>query len=83
MRLEMAGLGEQLEYELPMTQEQLADAPGLTPVHLNRTLKELEAQGYIQRSRRSVKIGNWKNLAKIGDFDSNYLHLDEKCAPAP
>lgn len=80
MRLEMAGLGEQSEYELPMTQDQLADALGLTPVHVNRTLKGLERDGSIERTKRSVRIGNWKNLANVGDFDSSYLHLDEVAA---
>ncbi|HEX8215154.1 MAG TPA: Crp/Fnr family transcriptional regulator [Allosphingosinicella sp.] len=76
LRLEVAGLGEHTEYELPMTQEQLADSTGLTPVHVNRTLKVLEAQGLIERrSSRSVTIGDWKKLAEAGDFDSNYLHL--------
>ena len=76
MRLEVAGLGEQLDYELPMTQEQLADALGLTSVHVNRTLKALEHDGLIERTVRSVRIGDWKALAKVGDFDPNYLHLE-------
>jgi DNA-binding HxlR family transcriptional regulator len=45
-------------------------------VHVNRTLKALEADGVIERrTRRSVVIGDWKKLAKVGDFDSTYLHL--------
>ncbi|MDT9598538.1 Crp/Fnr family transcriptional regulator [Sphingosinicella rhizophila] len=78
LRLKVAGLGEETEYELPMSQEQLADCTGLTSVHVNRTLKALEAEGLIQRrSSRSVTIGDWKKLARAGDFDSNYLHLHE------
>jgi CRP-like cAMP-binding protein len=76
LRLKVAGMGEETAYELPMTQEQIADATGLTPVHVNRTLKALEADGVIERrTRRSVVIGDWKKLAKVGDFDSTYLHL--------
>jgi CRP-like cAMP-binding protein len=75
-RLKVAGLGEQLDYELPMTQDQLADALGLTPVHVNRTLKSLETEGLIERTRRSVRIVDWKTLAAVGDFDPNYLHLE-------
>ena len=76
LRLKVAGLGEQSDYELPMTQEQLADCVGLTPVHVNRTLKALEANNLIARSSsRSITIGDWKKLAEAGDFDSNYLHL--------
>ncbi|HEU4704754.1 MAG TPA: helix-turn-helix domain-containing protein, partial [Sphingomicrobium sp.] len=78
LRLKIAGLGEQTGYQLPMTQEQLGDVTGLTSVHVNRTLKLLEAEGYIERlSPRSIAIGNWKKLSDVGDFDSNYLHLRE------
>jgi CRP-like cAMP-binding protein len=76
LRLKVAGLGEETDYELPMTQEQLADCVGLTPVHVNRTLKGLEADNLIERrSSRGITIGDWKRLAEAGDFDSNYLHL--------
>lgn len=75
LRLKVAGLGEQANYEMPMTQEQLADATGLTSVHVNRTLKLLQAEGLIDRSSpRSIVIGDWKKLADAGDFNSNYLH---------
>lgn len=77
LRLEAAGLGEHSHYELPMTQEQLADALGLTPVHVNRTLRSLDSVGLISRSKRSVAIRDWEALARAGDFDSAYLHMGE------
>lgn len=77
LKLEAVSLGEQLDYELPMTQEQLADATGMTPVHVNRVLKSLARDGLIDRlTSKSVVIGNWKRLAAAGDFNRNYLHLD-------
>jgi CRP-like cAMP-binding protein len=76
-RLKAAGLGEHCDYELPMTQEQLADALALTSVHVNRTLKALEQDGLIARSHRAVRIDDWPRLAQAGDFQSNYLHLAE------
>ena len=76
MRLKHAGLAEEAGYELPMTQEQLGDTTGLTSVHVNRTIKQLEREGLISRSTpRSITIGDWKKLADVGDFDSNYLHM--------
>lgn len=75
LRLESAGLGKQTDYELPMTQEQLADCTGLTSVHVNRTLQALRQEGLIARAQRSVRIADWKKLAAAGDFDSSYLHL--------
>lgn len=76
LRLKVAGLGDGENYELPMTQEELADAVGLTPVHVNRMLKALALEGLIARpTSRSIIIADWKKLAAAGDFDSAYLHL--------
>jgi CRP-like cAMP-binding protein len=78
LRLKVAGLGEQTGYEMPMTQEQLGDATGLTSVHINRTLKGLEADGLIERTTpRSIVVGDWRKLAETGDFNSAYLHLHQ------
>jgi CRP-like cAMP-binding protein len=65
-------------YELPMTQEQLADATGLTPVHVNRVLKSLEADGLILRNRRNISFPDWRRLRDVGDFNQRYLHLRER-----
>ena len=78
LRLKVAGLGEQTNYELPMTQDQLADTTGLTSVHVNRTLKGLEKDGLIERrTPRFIEIGDWRKLAEVGDFNSAYLHLND------
>ena len=77
LKLEAVSLGDHLHYELPMTQDQLADATGLTVVHVNRVLHALAIDGLIERATpHSVLIGNWKRLAAAGDFRSDYLHLD-------
>ncbi len=80
-RLDAVEIGPQCNYELPMTQEQLADAVGLTPVHVNRTLKALDAAGLTKRSKRSVIIVDLKKLADTGDFRSTYLHLPQHALP--
>jgi CRP-like cAMP-binding protein len=77
LRLEAAGLGNHQQYELPMTQEQLADAVGLTPVHVNRILKELGQRGLIIRDKRAITIEDWRKLRDVADFSSRYLHLDQ------
>jgi CRP-like cAMP-binding protein len=76
LRLEKAGLGERDRYELPMTQEQLADATGLTAVHVNRTLRTMDESGYITRDKRAVVIRDWVRLSQAGDFNHEYLHLN-------
>jgi CRP-like cAMP-binding protein len=76
LRFKVAGLGEPTDFELPLTQEHIADCTGLTPVHVNRMLRLLESENLISRkTSRSISIGDWQKLAKAGDFDSNYLHL--------
>ena len=76
VRLDAEDLAEEYGYELPMTQEQLADACGLTAVHVNRTLKVLEAEGLIVRSKKSVSFPDWKRLRHMADFNQRYLHLE-------
>ncbi|HEX8669236.1 MAG TPA: Crp/Fnr family transcriptional regulator [Allosphingosinicella sp.] len=76
LRLEAAGLARDHRYELPMTQEQLADAVGLTSVHVNRVLKQLGEEGLISRNKRSIVIEDWQRLRDVGDFNERYLHHD-------
>ena len=76
IRLDAQGLAEDYGYHLPMTQEQLADALGLTPVHVNRTLKGLEAEGLISREGRQVSFPDWRRLREAADFNQRYLHLE-------
>jgi CRP-like cAMP-binding protein len=78
IRMEAAGLGERGEVALPMTQEQLADAVSLTPIHVNRTLKALEDEKLISRQKRAVLIPDWRKLAAVGDFEPRYLHLNDR-----
>jgi CRP-like cAMP-binding protein len=74
-RLEIAGLADGDAFRLPMTQEQLGDCLGITPVHVNRILKELSAEGLIVRDERHVRVPDLGKLAKVGGFNELYLHL--------
>lgn len=75
-RLSFTGIPEDSSFELPMTQEQLGDAVGLTPVHVNRVLKTLSQEGLIHRDRRVVTVPDWPRLREVSDFDRRYLHQD-------
>jgi CRP-like cAMP-binding protein len=77
IRQEIAGLGQKEQFELPMTQEQLADVVGMTAVHVNRTLRSLQMDGLIVRSKRSIGVMDWPRLKQAADFTSAYLHLDQ------
>ena len=78
LRMEAAGIAEHHRYELPLTQEQLGDAVGLTPVHVNRTLRALAADGLIRRDRRHISLENWEEIRQAADFSALYLHLGYK-----
>ncbi|WP_375420525.1 Crp/Fnr family transcriptional regulator [uncultured Sphingomonas sp.] len=79
-RLQGQDLVNDYGYELPMTQEQLADATALTNVHVNRTLKSLEDEGLIKRDRRAIRFPNWQALKAAAGFDPLYLHLGQQSA---
>jgi CRP-like cAMP-binding protein len=66
--------------DLPLTQTELADALGLSTVHVNRTLQELRAAGLVELRNRTLRVIDWPGLQKAGEFDPAYLHLR---APAP
>jgi CRP-like cAMP-binding protein len=70
------GGGAVIEYELPLTQTELAETLGLTLVHMNRTLKQLAADGLIERKRERVRILDIIGLEAAADFSARYLHLD-------
>jgi len=73
-RLNAHGLSAPSNYELPMTQEQLADATGLTAVHVNRVLKALVGDGLIERDRRVIRFPDWQRMRDVGDFNARYMH---------
>jgi CRP-like cAMP-binding protein len=81
LRSEAAGFASDGKFELPLTQEQLGDVTGLTPVHVNRTLKSLVEDGIVHRDRRFISFSDWRTVAAIGDFNPTYLHLDQGKAP--
>lgn len=80
-RLRVAGLADADGYDLPFLQSDLADACGLTPVHINRTLAQLRERKLLDFRRGRVAIHDHARLRAVADFDPIYLHLDSS-APA-
>lgn len=77
LRMEAAGLGSRTAYELPTTQERLAEATGLTTVHVNRTLQDIRARGLLDFRNRRVEICDWQGLAELAEFDPSFLMLSD------
>ena len=77
LRMEAAGLGSRTDFPLPMTQTYLADALGLTPVHVNRMLQTLRHDGLVSTENRRVRVERWSELAHVAEFDPQFLLLKQ------
>ncbi|WP_267386079.1 Crp/Fnr family transcriptional regulator [Sphingomonas sp. GC_Shp_3] len=60
-------------FPFPITQVDLADAVGLTPVHLNRMLKRLADDGVAVKNPDHVRILDEQRLIRLGQFDPAYI----------
>ena len=69
--------GAKSSFVLPMTQEQIADALGLTSVHVNRTMQQLRAEGLVVTAHRVVTLPDVAGLRRVGGFDPSYLHFEQ------
>jgi CRP-like cAMP-binding protein len=81
-RLDSIGMAENWTVPLPITQEELGDALGLSAVHTNRALQDLRGQDLITFERGKLTVDNWKGLVRVGEFDPAYLHLAPKATEA-
>lgn len=75
VRLKAVGLAGDHAMQLPLTQAELADATGLSAVHVNRVLQELRAEGLIKSRGRHTEATDWPGLKAAGEFDAGYLHM--------
>jgi CRP-like cAMP-binding protein len=78
LRLNAVGRAQDGRCDFPLTQNDLADATGLTSVHVNRTLQELRRDGLIELERKQLQILDLERLAEVSMFNPNYLHLDHE-----
>jgi CRP-like cAMP-binding protein len=76
LRFQVVGMTQGETYALPLTQTDLAECLGLTPIHVNRTLKELREQGLVLFKSGRVTIQNWDRLRDVAEFDPAYLYLE-------
>ena len=74
-RLSIVNMATDGHFVLPVTQEILADALGLSIVHINRTLRRLRDSGLIELNGQRITVNDVRQLASVGQFDELYLHL--------
>lgn len=75
-RLKLVGLATNAGYDCPLSQYMLADALGLTAVHINRVLRELREDGLLTFQKGRVTFDDFDGLVASVDFDMTYLDQD-------
>lgn len=72
-RLALIGMGSKEGYDCPLTQYHLADALGLSAVHVNRVLRQLRERGLVTFRDGHVEFHHYSGLAELAGFDPAYL----------
>ncbi|MBX7513293.1 Crp/Fnr family transcriptional regulator [Qipengyuania sp. GH38] len=75
-RLDMVGLAFEDGFDTPLTQADLADMCGATPIHVNRAIGELRKSGIADFNRGEVRICNREKLENFAHFEKDYLYGD-------
>ena len=73
-RLLTIGLTDGRSFDMPLTQEQIGEALGITAVHANRVIKQLRQDGIVELQRGRVTVLDERKLLELADFDGRYLH---------
>ncbi len=72
-RLALVGMASKQGYDCPLTQYHLADALGLSAVHVNRVLRPLRENGLVTVRDGRVTFHDHERLAELAEFDASYL----------
>jgi CRP-like cAMP-binding protein len=81
VRLNKSHLDSEMTLSIPLTQELIADALGLSAVHVNRTLRALREDKLIAMDGRSITIVDFEKLSLLSDFDKSYLGQFSRLEP--
>jgi CRP-like cAMP-binding protein len=73
VRLKAAGIADDMSFDMPLTQELIGDALGLTTVHVNRTIRSLREDKLIAIDGKIVRILDFEGLSLVSDFENSYL----------
>jgi CRP/FNR family transcriptional regulator, anaerobic regulatory protein len=81
-RLSQVGLTQGASFDMPLTQEQIGDALGLTAVHVNRTIRALEREGLIARRGQTITLGDLPMLERLSPLPRRTPWFDPDWLPA-
>jgi CRP-like cAMP-binding protein len=73
VRLAKVGLADEEGYDCPLTQNDLADALGLTPIHMSRTLRELRQADLVSLHNGRLTFLDREALKNFAQFSDSYI----------
>jgi DNA-binding transcriptional regulator LsrR (DeoR family) len=73
-RLDLIGVAVETEFECPLNQYVIADALGLSAIHVNRVLRQLRERGLLTVQRGKVRVHNARDLRRLSGFRVGYLN---------
>lgn len=73
-RLRIIGGVDGTSFEMPLTQEEIGEALGITAVHANRVIRQLREEGIVELHRGRVTVLDERRFLELADFDGRYLH---------
>jgi len=77
VRLGYQSVTGSITFAMPLTQEHIADTLGLTPVHVNRSFRQLRTEGLLTSTRGTIAICDVAALRRAGEFQPDYLHVQD------
>jgi CRP-like cAMP-binding protein len=80
-RLEAVGMVQDDSFQIPLTQQDIANASGISVVHVNRTLRDLRNRNLMSWENRTIRLLDFDGLKKVADFHPDYLHLGLRDRP--
>lgn len=80
-RLEAVGLACGHQLPLPLTQQEIGEALGLSAVHTNRVVQRLRRSKLLSVAHKRVTINDWQGLIELAEFNASHLHLNASEAP--
>lgn len=75
-RLRLIGVGSKEGYKCPLSQYLLADALGLSAIHVNRVLRQLRERKLLTFQKKQVQFNNFDKLVELAEFQTAYLDQD-------
>ena len=77
-RLNAVGVADNLHFQMPLLQRELAEILGYSPIHVNRAVRDLRDRGLVRWTGSDITILDWDGLVRLARFDPKYLDMEKQ-----